>query len=133
MRLVNRVNVMQCLIVAIEEDDRRQLVRLLKSYGFEVALVQDADQALAVCRMRLPELIVMPETLEGIESYDFIREIHKGAGDREAKVLVYSERPEAGLIGRAIWSGASECFVKPFDASIIDLKLKQVGAVQGRN
>lgn len=133
MQLEELMDMLQCLIIASEEDDRQQLARLFKPYGFELAIVEDADKALAVCRMRLPDLVVMPEILEGIESYHFIREIHRAQEGRQPKVLVYSETPEAGLIGRAIWSGASECFVKPFDASIIDLKLRQVGAFQGRS
>jgi two-component system chemotaxis response regulator CheY len=122
----------QCLIIASDEDDRQQLARVLQSYGFELAIVESADQALALCRRRLPDLVVMPELLQGIESCEFIRELHRAQESRPPKVLVYSDRAEAGLIGRAIWSGASECFVKPFDASIIDLKLRQVGVVQGR-
>lgn len=124
---------LQCLIIASEEADRQELVGVLKPYGFELAVVEDADQALAVCGMRLPDLVLMPESLRGIESYEFIRMIQRAGEARQPKILVFSERPEAGLIGRAIWSGASECFVKPFDASIIDLKLKQVGAVQPGN
>jgi DNA-binding response OmpR family regulator len=126
------MDMLQCLIIASDEDDRRQLAYLLKPYGFELALVEDADQAMAVCRMRLPDLVVMPEIIEGIESSDIIRDIHRTRESRQPKVLVYSDSPEAGQIGRAIWSGAAECFVKPFDASIIDLKLRQVGAVQVR-
>lgn len=132
MQLKNRTDIPQCLIIASDPDDRRQLARLLRPYGFELAIVEDADQGLAVCRMHRPDLVVMPELLKGIDSYEFIRELHRAQERRPPKVLVYSDRPVAGLIGRAIWSGASECFVKPFDASIIDLKLKQVGAVQGR-
>jgi DNA-binding NarL/FixJ family response regulator len=75
----------------------------------------------------------MPEILQGIESCAFIRAIRRVEEGRQPKVLVFSDSAEAGLIGRAIWSGASECFVKPFDASIIDLKLRQVGAVQLRS
>jgi CheY-like chemotaxis protein len=123
---------LQCLIVASEEDDRLELVRLLKGYGFELALVEDACQALAVCRMSAPDLIVLPEALEGAESCGFIRQIRRAGESRRPKVLVYSERAEAGPICRAILSGASECFAKPFDAPIIDLKLRQLGAVKGR-
>lgn len=132
MQLKDPTVIPQCLIIASDADDRRQLARFLKPYGFELAIVEDADQGLAVCKMYRPDLVVMPELLKGIESYEFIRELHRAQERRPPKVLVYSERPVPSLIGRAIWSGASECFVKPFDASIIDLKLKQVGAVQGR-
>ena len=127
------MEMLQCLIIASDADDRQQLVQVLAPYGFELAVVEDADQALAVCRIRMPDLVLMPEILQGIESCAFIRAIRRVEEGRQPKVLVFSDSAEAGLIGRAIWSGASECFVKPFDASIIDLKLRQVGAVQLRS
>ena len=123
---------LQCLIVASDDEDRQHLAQILKPYGFEMALVQDGEQALSVCRMCVPDLVVVAETLGGLKSYDLIGRIVETADGRQPKVLVFSEKPQAELIGRAIWSGASECFVKPFDAPIIDLKLRQVGALQTR-
>jgi DNA-binding NarL/FixJ family response regulator len=93
-------------------------------------MVENGVQALSVCRTCFPDLVVVAETLGGVGSYDLIGKIVESASGRQAKVLVYSETPQPELIGRAIWSGASECFVKPFDAPIIDLKLRQVGALQ---
>ncbi|HEY7750253.1 MAG TPA: response regulator [Aestuariivirgaceae bacterium] len=132
MKPMDLMEMPQCLIISSDEDDRHELARMLKSYDFELAIVESADQGLAICKERTPDLVVMSETLEGIESYEFIRQLHRAQEGHAPKVLVFAERPDASLIGRAIWSGASECFVKPFDASIIDLKLRQVGAIQGR-
>jgi DNA-binding response OmpR family regulator len=127
------LDMLQCLIIASDGEDRQQLARLLRPYGFELALVEDGEQALSVCRTCVPDLVVIAETLGGAKSYDLIRQIVETADGRRPKVLAYSDKPQAELIGRAIWSGASECFVKPFDAPIIDLKLRQVGAVQPRS
>ena len=121
---------LQCLIVASDQGDRQHLARILTPYGFELAMVENGVQALSVCRTCFPDLVVVAETLGGVGSYDLIGKIVESASGRQAKVLVYSETPQPELIGRAIWSGASECFVKPFDAPIIDLKLRQVGALQ---
>ena len=124
---------LQCLIVASDAGDRQHLSRLLIPYGFELAIVENGEQALSVCRTCFPNLVVVAETLGGVKSYELIAQIVESADRRQPKVLVYSEKPQAELIGRAIWSGASECFVKPFDAPIIDLKLRQVGAIQTRD
>jgi len=123
---------LQCLIVASDDGDRQHLARILGPYGFELALVENGEQALSVCRTCVPDLVVVAETLGGVESYQLIGKIVESANGRQPKVLLYSEKPQPELIGRAIWSGASECFVKPFDAPIIDLKLRQVGALQSK-
>ena len=36
---------------------------------------------------------------------------------------------EAARIGRTIWGGAAECMMKPYDAEILDLKLRQTGII----
>jgi PleD family two-component response regulator len=132
MQHVVPVEMRQCLVIGSNDEDRQKLVRLIMAYGFELAIAEDAEQAMAISRTRPADLVVMPEMIDGIDSFDLIRHLHRAEADKAPKVLVYADRPEAGIIGRAIWGGASECFVKPFDASIIELKLRQVGAVQPR-
>jgi DNA-binding response OmpR family regulator len=132
MQHLSSVPLRQCLVIGSNDEDRQKLVRLLMAYGFELAIAEDAEQAFAISRTRPADLVVMPETINGLDSFDLIKRLHRAERGTAPKVLVYADRPEAGIIGRAIWGGASECFVKPFDASIIELKLRQVGAVQPR-
>jgi DNA-binding NarL/FixJ family response regulator len=129
MNAEDQILMTQCLIIAADPGDREQLMRLFKPYGFELSLVENAHEAMLLARRRLPEIVVMPENIEGADSYDVIQRLCRAPPNRAAKVLVYADRADAGLIGRAIWGGASECFLKPFDASIINLKLRQVGAL----
>jgi PleD family two-component response regulator len=132
MQHLSSVEMRQCLVIGSNDEDRQKLVRLLLAYGFELAIAEDAQQAIAISRTQPADLVVMPETISGMDSFELIRRLRPADLSKAPKILVYADRPEAGIIGRAIWGGASECFVKPFDASIIELKLKQVGAVQPR-
>jgi DNA-binding response OmpR family regulator len=120
---------LQCLIVAADCADRQHLARLFRPYGFELAMVGTVKQAVSVLKRQRLDLVVIPQNLQGLESHDFMSLLRKASKGREPKVLVFSERPQPGLIARAILSGASECFLKPFDAPIIDMKLRQVGAL----
>lgn len=129
MSVHSRIVTTQCLIIAGSDDDRQYLARLLSRYGFELAIVDDADKAMSLCKSRTPDIIVMSQDLEGIDTFEFLQELQVKPRGRASKVLVFSDDTDAGTIGRAIWGGASECFMKPFDASIIDLKLRQVGVV----
>jgi DNA-binding response OmpR family regulator len=121
---------LHCLIVAADCEDRQHLARLLRPYGFELAIVETASQAISIFRRQRLDLIVMPENLNGLASHEFMGILRSASSGRQPKVLVFSERPQPKLIARAILGGASECFLKPFDAPIIDLKLRQVGALQ---
>jgi two-component system chemotaxis response regulator CheY len=116
-----------CLIVEGTSDDKKRLSLLLGQYGFELETVADADDALDRCRQSMPDVIVMSDSLAHMDSAEFLARLNRGAKGAAPKVIVYSEEPDAGAIGRHIWTGAAECMVKPFDADIIDLKLRQVG------
>lgn len=120
----------QCLIIDSSRDGQRELVDLLGRYGFAVDSVDDAADALERCRQSMPALIVMAERAGPMDSDEFLQRLN-GAGHngKAPKVIVYSDVPDAGSIGRHIWTGAAECMVRPFDAEIIDLKLKQVGVL----
>lgn len=119
----------QCLIVEGTPEDWQRLEGLLGPYGFDLEAVERAEEALDLCRRQMPDVIVMTDRLGSMDSADFLKRLHDGAGGVRPKVIVYAERPDAAAIGRHIWSGAAECMVKPFDADIIDLKLRQIGAV----
>ena len=129
MSVHSRIVTTQCLIIAGNVDDRQYLARLLGRYGFELAIVEEAEQAVSICRTRIPDIVVMSQDLDGIDTFEFLQELQRVPCGRAPKILVFSDSTDAGEIGRAIWGGASECFMKPFDAAIIDLKLRQVGAV----
>jgi CheY-like chemotaxis protein len=64
MKPMDLMEMPQCLIISSDEDDRHELARMLKSYDFELAIVESADQGLAICKERTPDLVVMSETLE---------------------------------------------------------------------
>jgi two-component system chemotaxis response regulator CheY len=118
-----------CLIVDHCETERARVQDMLSAYKFDVDVAAGADEALAKCRGVMPDMIVMSESLGGMDAFDFIKRVRRARCGREPVVLVYADQAEAGHIGRAIWEGASECLVKPFDADVLEGKLKQVGVL----
>jgi two-component system, chemotaxis family, chemotaxis protein CheY len=119
----------QCLIVEATPDDRRRLEDLLAPYGFAVAASETAQAALVECRRWAPDLVLLPHKLESMEIVGFLRLLRRQAGRRAPIVLLVGDTGDAAEIGRAIWEGASECLMKPFDADVLDLKLRQAGVV----
>jgi two-component system chemotaxis response regulator CheY len=119
----------QCLIIDSTLDGRSELASLLTRYGFELDSVSDAADALDRCRVAMPDVIVMAEQAGTMDSDEFLQRLHGSRPRSAPKVIVYSDAPDAGSMGRHIWTGAAECMVRPFDADIIDLKLRQVGVL----
>jgi two-component system chemotaxis response regulator CheY len=119
----------QCLMVEASPDDRRRLEPLLAQYGFSVEAADTAEEALEQCRRFPPQLMLIPDRPGSMDSVSFIQRLRRLAGRRAPIVLLFGEAGDPVEIGRAIWEGASECLMKPFDPEILDLKLRQAGAV----
>lgn len=116
-----------CLIISGPATDRNQLAVLLKTYSFEIGHAADGEQALALCRSKMPDIVMMPDAMEGMDSVDFLKRLRRMRDGARPAVLICAEDADATAIGQAIWEGAAECLVKPFDADLLDFKLRQVG------
>ena len=120
----------QCLILERTHEDGNELSALLGRYGFALERLKADEAALDLCRQQMPKVIFMSDQIDGMDSAEFLERLKLGTRGREVpKVIVYHDAPDAAAMGRHIWTGAAECVAKPFDADIIDLKLRQVGIV----
>jgi CheY-like chemotaxis protein len=119
----------QCLIVEANPEDRHRLQDLLAAYGFEVDASDTAQAALDQCRRWAPDIVLLPQRLSTMDAVAFLRLLRRQAGRRVPVVLLVGDTGDPVEIGRAIWEGASECLMKPFDAHVLDLKLRQTGIV----
>lgn len=119
----------QCLIVEAEPDDRERLQALFADHGFEVRASQDARAALDECRRWSPDVLLVSQRLSSMDAVAFVQRLRRQPGRRAPVVLLLGEDQDPVEIGRAIWEGASECLMKPYDADVLDLKLRQTGIV----
>jgi two-component system chemotaxis response regulator CheY len=118
----------RCLIIEGRSTDDQQLATMLEAYGFEVERAQLPEQALMLCRQRMPDFLVMPATMRSMSGALFLKSLKRARGGSPA-VLVYADGESPAVIGQAIWEGAAECLFQPFDADILDFKLRQIGVI----
>ena len=64
-----------------------------------------------------------------MSSFDFIKRVRRTQDKTAPVVLVYSDAADPPRMGSAIWAGASECIVQPFDSNVLDDKLRLVGLI----
>ncbi len=119
----------QCLIVDACEAERSRIQAMLAAYKFDLDVAGHAREALEKCRGAVPDMILMSERLDDMNALDFIKRVRRTWRHRAPVVLVYSDEANPSRIGRAIWEGASECLMQPFDADVLDDKLRQVGII----
>ncbi len=123
------MNMTRCLVVDACGEDREHTTALLQDFGFDVFRAETSDQALSACSTEMPDMIVVANAEEPRETPTLLMNL-KAAADRLGRtpvILVCSRDPDPGTIGAAIVHGANEFIVKPFDAPILDDKLRQLG------
>jgi len=117
------------MIVAGSKDEQKRLLDMFSVYGFDLTSAANANEALDQCDAAMPDVIVLPENLQDMDSVAFIRQLRRSEKGARAAVFLCSETADSEKIGRAIWEGASDFLIAPFDAEVLDRKLKQVGVV----
>lgn len=116
----------QCLLVDEDHEERQALSQLLGPYGFRLAETTSADAALKHCRAHSPDIVMTTDRI-GMSPAEFIKRVRGTARGRKPVVLVCTDKPDTGEIGRAIIEGAAEYLLKPFDRELLEFKLRQVG------
>jgi len=112
--------------VLIVEDENRiaRLVRLyLEEAGFEVAVVDDGDQALPAFRHETPDLIILDLNLPGKDGLDVCRAVRR---ESDVPIIMLTARTDEAdkLIGLEL--GADDYVVKPFSPREVVARVRAV-------
>jgi two-component system chemotaxis response regulator CheY len=119
----------RCLIVDDDREDRRIAAQFMRRFGFEVAVAENGDDALTMCRAKMPDFILLDHVMPKVDGLEFLKRLRRTRGGERPIVVFCSGRSDSETLSTAIWQGAAECLVKPFDADLLGFKLQQVGAM----
>ncbi len=106
---------------------RKVARRILENLGFVVDEAEDGAQALAACRTRLPDGILLDWNMPVMNGIEFLYALRAEFGRSNPRVVFCTTESELDAIRRAIEGGADEYIMKPFDAEIIESKLAGAG------
>lgn len=107
----------QQLSVLIVEDDPA-LVELLRynlsAASYQVATVEDGDEAMAALEDELPDLIILDWMLPNVSGIELCRQIRQNPAYKRLPVIMLTARGEEGDKVRGLKTGADDYIVKPF-------------------
>jgi two-component system chemotaxis response regulator CheY len=109
---------------------RRIARRILEEIEFEVVEVEDGEQALDVCRKKLPDAILLDWNMPVMDGYDFLGRLRRLPGGNQPKVVFCTTENDIDHISRALSAGANEYIMKPFDKDVVVAKFQEVGLIQ---
>jgi two-component system chemotaxis response regulator CheY len=116
-----------CLIVDDSRVIRKVASRIMQDLKFETDEAEDGLAALAACRGKMPELILLDWNMPNMNGIEFLKTLRKERGGERPVVVFCTTENDVAHITEALGAGANEYIMKPFDREIIEAKLAEVG------
>ena len=119
----------RCLVADDSSVIRKVARRILEALDFEIAEAEDGEQALDLCRSRMPDAVLLDWNMPKMDGYDFLRSLRRLPGGDRPKVVFCTTENDVAQIARALHAGANEYIMKPFDKEIVEAKFHEDGLI----
>jgi len=119
-----------CLVVDDSRVVRMVARKILTELKFDVVEAEDGQQALDACFEKMPEAVLLDWNMPVMSGIEFLKELRKSSGGDKPIVIFCTTENDMAHMQEAIFEGANEYIMKPFDADIIEAKFSQVGLIE---
>jgi two-component system chemotaxis response regulator CheY len=116
-----------CLVVDDSRVIRKVACRILQDLHFETGEAEDGLTALAACRSKMPDLILLDWNMPNMNGIEFLKTLRREHDGDHPIVVFCTTENDIAHITEALGAGANEYIMKPFDRAIIEAKLAEVG------
>jgi two-component system, chemotaxis family, chemotaxis protein CheY len=118
-----------CLVVDDSSVIRKVARRILEAMKFEISEAEDGAQALDMCRVGLPDVVLLDLNMPRMDGMTFLKEMRNLPGGERPKVVFCTTERDMAHINRALRAGADEFIMKPFDRDTVEAKFQRAGLV----
>jgi CheY-like chemotaxis protein len=117
-------------ILVVEDDlDISKMLRIyFDSQGYEVLVANRGNDALEICRRKLPNVVVLDIQLPDIDGYEVCRQLRGNTRTSYVPIIFLTQKDERSDRIAGLELGADDYITKPFD--IEELKLRVEGAIR---
>lgn len=117
----------QCLVVDDSRVIRKVARRILEGMGFECDEAADGAAALEVCRLHMPDAVLLDWSMPVMNGIDFLKALRREPGGEKPVVVFCTTENDMAHITEALRHGADEYVMKPFDEDILESKFVDAG------
>lgn len=118
-----------CLLVDDSKMVRIAARQIIRDWGFDITEASNGIEALACCKIRMPDVILLDWTMPEMNGIEFLRRLREMPGGEYPRVLFCTSMTDIDYIQQAIISGADEYIMKPFDAAVLQSKFSSAGLI----
>lgn len=103
-------------ILLVEDDAAlaELLVWNFKSEGFDVRQTGDGEEALILCREKLPDAIILDWMIDNVPGIEVCRQLRKAPESKTVPIIMLTARVEEEDRIRGLKTGADDYLTKPF-------------------
>lgn len=117
-----------CLLVDDSRVMRKVAQRIIAGLGYEVTEAENGEEALARCKVAMPDLILLDWEMPVMSGVEFVAALRRIEGGVRPKVVFCTSKSGTPDIFQGIGAGADEYVTKPFDEKTLVAKLQGIGA-----
>ena len=101
------------ILICEDDDNLRQLIRVVIGAGYRIVEAGDGDEALALTSQHRPDLIVLDLMMPRMSGFDVLRRLRGDVTVDGTPIVVMSAWPDSQ--GAALEAGADRYLQKPFE------------------
>jgi two-component system, chemotaxis family, chemotaxis protein CheY len=118
---------MLCWLVVDDSDVIRKVARrVLEDMHYMVLEAASGEEAIALCRKAMPQLILLDWHMPGINGHDFMDMLKLIKTDRPPVIVYCTTENDPIDLARAFTGGAQAYLMKPYNRPILEQKIQHV-------
>lgn len=127
---MGRIAVMPRRYLIVDDSNviRRVAERIMTRRGADVTEAETAERGIALCRLDMPEFIIVDIMLPDMNTLDFIRAVQALPAARRPRIFVLMFQFDLPTLLRCCRAGAIGHIMKPFTAAQLNARLDEIEA-----
>ncbi len=116
----------RCLIVDDSSVVRKVAGQIIQSLGYSVSEADSGDDAVGLCDVLMPDIVLMDWHMPGSKPLDAIKAIRAMDRDVRPHIVYVVTEFDTLDIARALSAGADAYMMKPFDRQMLIEKIDEI-------
>jgi len=115
------------ILIVDDEEDIVELVKYnLAKEGYQVICATTGEEALALARKQLPDMLILDLMLPGVDGLDVCRLLKAEAKTRHIAIVMLTAKGDEADIVAGLELGADDYVIKPFSPRVLLARIKAV-------
>ena len=115
------------ILIAEDERDIRDLITFTLRYaGYEVVEATNGEEAYALARQELPQLVLMDVRMPRMTGYDACRALKADETTRDIPVVFLSAKGQEAEVQTGLEVGAADYILKPFSPDQLTKRVSEI-------